>query len=205
MTSWRLSLASDQPRTNRWRTLPRPLMAKVSGPEHYVAHEALIEAVNTALVLGQPLLLTGEPGCGKTGLGDFVAWKLGLQEAIRYQAKTDMQARDLFYTYDTLARFHAANMASRDKTFRIDANRYIHYQGLGLAIIRATPVGKYEDLLPEHFNHSEQLRSVVLIDEVDKAPRDVPNDILNEVEELKFRIPELDNAIIEADQESVQS
>lgn len=119
MTGWRLTADPEQPRDDRWRSLPAPLMAHVSGPEKYLPHAALIDAINTALALGQPLLVTGEPGCGKTELGDFVAWKLGLGRAIRFSTKTDMQARDLFYTFDTVARFHAAQMAARQDEPRV--------------------------------------------------------------------------------------
>lgn len=201
MTEWRITDDSDAPHEDRWKALPSPLMAEVTGPEHYIPHPALLDAINTALALGQPLLVTGEPGCGKTELGDFVAWKLGLGRAIRYQTKSDMQSRDLFYSFDTVARFHAAQMAARDESVDIDAVHFIQYHGLGEAIIRATPPGTYAHLLPQQLkdDHKEQRRSVVLIDEVDKAPRDVPNDLLAEMEAPRFRIPELGNAEIEAD------
>jgi MoxR-like ATPase len=203
MTDWRLPLEPEKTPRPRWRDLPPPMMAQVTGPEHYIAHDALMDAINTALALGQPLLVTGEPGCGKTELGDFVAWQLGLGRAIRYQIKSDMQARDLFYSFDTVARFHEANMAGRDSSARRDAVHFIEYHGLGEAIIRATePGGMYKELLSERLKreHTEQRRSVVLIDEIDKAPRDVPNDLLAEFERPRFRIPELGNAEIAADE-----
>ena len=93
MTDWRLPLEAEENPPLRWLDLPKPLMAKVTGPQHYIAHEALIDAINTALALGQPLLVTGEPGCGKTELGDFVAWQLGLGRAIRYQINLVSRAR----------------------------------------------------------------------------------------------------------------
>lgn len=201
MMEWRLTLDADQPRDGRWRALPQPQMARLlERPEDYVADEALLDAINTSLALGQPLLVTGEPGCGKTELGHFVAWRLGLGRAIRYQTKSDMQARDLFYTFDSVARFHAAQMAAQDRNVTIDAREFITYHGLGEAIIRATEPGKYTDLLPSGFRHDQQQRSVVLIDEVDKAPRDVPNDLLAEIETPCFRVPELGNAIIRTDE-----
>lgn len=202
MTAWHLSLDPETNPPERWRALPPPLMAAVTGPEHYIAHEALMDAINTALALGQPLLVTGEPGCGKTELGDFVAWKLGLGRAIRQQIKSDMQARDLFYSFDTVARFHDAQIAGHDHSARKDAVRFITYQGLGEAILRATAPGdpKYQALLPAGFIHTAQTRSVVLIDEIDKAPRDVPNDLLAELETPAFRIPELRNKEIKADE-----
>src|SRR5512132_3996249 len=202
MTGCRLPLQPEENPPARWRELPPPLMAQVTGPKDYIAHEALMDAINTALALGQPLLVTGEPGCGKTELGDFVAWQLGLGRAIRYQIKSDMQARDLFYSFDTVARFHDAQMAGRDASARRDAVHFIEYHGLGEAIIRATVPGTYHELLSERLKreHTEQRRSVVLIDEIDKAPRDVPNDLLAEFERPRFRIPELGNVEIAADE-----
>ena len=198
--NWRLELEFELPREGEappevWRDLPEPAMAGVSGPEDYLPHQALLDAVNTALLLGQPLLVTGDPGCGKTELGDFVSYRLGLgPKALRYQAKSDMQARDLFYTFDTVARFHAAQ-SKQD----VGPVRFIHYHALGEAIIQATEPGLYSAQLPEDYVHLEKRRSVVLIDEIDKAPRDVPNDLLGELEQMNFRIPELENAVIAAD------
>lgn len=202
MSDWRVTADVEANPPQRWRNLPAPMMAQVTGPEHYIAHPALLDAVNTALALGQPLLVTGEPGCGKTELGDFVAWKLGLGRAIRFSTKTDMQARDLFYTFDTVARFHAAQSAARanEPAPPIDPVNFIDYHGLGEAIVRATKPGTCKTLLPPGFTHTEQRRSVVLIDEIDKAPRDVPNDLLAEFERPRFRIPELNNAEIAAEE-----
>lgn len=196
MNDWRLPLEDEEMPPERWRNLPAPAMARVTGPEHYVPHEALIDAINTALALGQPLLVTGEPGCGKTELGDYIAWKLGLGRALRFDAKTDMQARDLFYTFDTVARFHAA----QDREASVAPVRFITYNALGEAIIRASKPGIYAKWLPQEFEHKEQRRSVVLIDEIDKAPRDVPNDLLAEMVEPRFRIPELQNVTIRAEE-----
>lgn len=144
--------------------------------------------------------MTGEPGCGKTELGHFLSWRLGLgPEAIRVSAKTDSQTRDLFYTYDMVGRFHAAQSASLTPGAPIEPRRFIRYHGLGMAIVLATKPGTYADLLPPDFEHPEQRRSVVLIDEIDKAPRDVPNDLLDELEKRRFHIPELSYAEITAD------
>jgi MoxR-like ATPase len=202
LIDWRITAEIEDKPPPRWRDLPKPLMAEVTGPEHYIAHSALLDAINTALALGQPLLVTGEPGCGKTELGDFVAWKLGLGRAIHFLIKTDMQARDLFYTFDTVGRFHAAQSGARQDGagISIEAVNFINYHGLGEAIVRASKPGAFEQLLPPGFVHSEQRRSVVLIDEIDKAPRDVPNDLLAELEKPRFRIPELNNAEIAADE-----
>jgi len=76
---------------------------------------------------------------------------------------------------------------------------FIHYNALGTAILRAREEADVGHLLPEDFTHGGKRRSVVLIDEIDKAPRDFPNDVLNEVEGMYFRIPELGNAEVRAD------
>lgn len=202
MTDWRLTTDCDQPRQDRWQRLPMPQTSRQSGltgPERYIAHEALIEAVNTALALGQPLLVTGEPGCGKTELADFVAWKLGLDGAIGLDARTDMHASDLFYTFDALGRLYATQAVAHDPTVKIDPVLFIHYHGLGAAIIRASTPGVYAHLLPADFSHTRQRRSVVLIDEIDKAPRDVPNNLLRVMERPAFTIPELGHVTICAD------
>jgi MoxR-like ATPase len=166
-------------------------------PAGYLLEMAVIDAVNVALLLGQPLLITGEPGTGKTQLAYRVAWELGLGGPLRFDTKSTSTARDLFYTYDTLRRFHAAqtNSGSHDN---LD---YLTYNALGLAILMSREPNDptTSKVLPPNFAHPRGTRSVVLIDEVDKAPRDFPNDLLNEVENMTFRIPELGNIQITAE------
>lgn len=137
----------------------------------YIASEGLRAAVNVAIQLGQPLLLTGEPGTGKTQLAASVAHDLDLS-LIAFTAKTSSIARDLFYHYDAVGHFRAAQ-TNRDGV--TTARDYIAFQALGEAIRRS---------------ELESRRSVVLIDEIDKAPRDFPNDVLSELERMSFRIPE---------------
>jgi len=163
----------------------------------YLPDEGLQGAVNVALYLGQPLLLTGEPGTGKTQLAYHLAAKLGLGEPLKFETKSVSAARDLFYVYDALGRFHAAQSTKSIPQKRtVD---YITYHALGRAIVLTQPKAEVAPYLPKDFEHDGPKRSVVLIDEIDKAPRDFPNDILNEVEAMYFRIPELDNIPIQAD------
>lgn len=202
MSSWRLDADPEQLREGRWKQLPMPQMSGMSGPEGYVAHANLVEAINTALTLGLPLLVTGEPGCGKTELGDYIAWKLGLSNgkpkgsALRVDINSDSLARDLFYSFDVVARLHAANNQGG-----VAPVNFIRYHGLGEAIIRAADPNRRESLLPPGFEHRERRRSVVLIDEIDKAPRDVPNNLLRALEDASFSIPEIGHALIKADDE----
>src|SRR5215468_12253109 len=88
-----------------------PLYEKPSSfdaPERYIADEGLRAAVNVSIALGQPLLLTGEPGTGKTQLAGSLAYELGLPAPLLFNVKTTSSARDLFYRYDSLRHFHDA-------------------------------------------------------------------------------------------------
>ena len=148
---------------------------KLNDPALYIPSDALVDAVNVALTLGQPLLLTGEPGTGKTQLAYHIAHYFGLGSPLVFTAQTSSTAMDLFYKYDALGHFQF-NQNSRDPlSIEELENRFIRYNALGEAI-------------------RTQKRAVVLIDEIDKAPRDLPNDVLFAIEKLKFRVPELDKS-----------
>jgi len=150
-------------------------------PETYLLSEPLAAAVQVAMTLGVPLLVTGEPGTGKTRLAYKVAHDLhGADERFNnkpliFNTKTTSTAQDLFYTYDALRHFHDAGIAKASAAKAPDASDYITKEALGKAI-EDTHEGK---------------KSVVLIDEIDKAPRDFTNDILNEIENYEFSIKEL--------------
>jgi MoxR-like ATPase len=169
--------------------------ARLQRPEEYIAEPGLVDAVNVALLLGQPLLLTGDPGTGKTQLAASLAWELELGTPLRFETKSTSVARDLFYLYDALGRFQAAQTPGG----AADPRCYLTYSALGEAILRTNDPGAVANLLPPGFAPGGRRRSVVLLDEVDKAPRDFPNDLLNEIENLRFRIPELGNALVSAD------
>jgi MoxR-like ATPase len=151
----------------------------------YIADERLVDAVNVALILSQPLLLTGEPGTGKTLLAYSVGRELGL-DVLKFETKSTSAARDLFYTYDTLRRFHDAQL-----TQRREGSEYITYNALGIAILRTHDADEVAPSLPSTFAHGGRRRSIVIIDEIDKAPRDFPNDLLNEIDGMYFKVPEL--------------
>ena len=134
----------------------------------YVPSAALKTAVNTALAAEQPLLLTGEPGTGKTTLARSVAETLGLGEVLTFHTRSEHQARDCLYTFDGLRRFYDAQVQNKNAE---DPAKYVTLQALGRAIA------------------SKETR-VVLIDEIDKAPRDFPNDLLDVVEAMRFEVRE---------------
>jgi MoxR-like ATPase len=176
--------------------LPFSRRSQLLKAEHYIADLGLRDACNVALLLGQPLLLTGEAGTGKTQFAYSLAWELGFEPPLKFETKSNSTARDLFYTYDALKRFQDAQSGG----VSLSPLDYITYQALGLAILRTKNPSEVQEFLPSDFQFSGKTRSVVLIDEVDKAPRDFPNDLLNELDsDMYFRIPELRNEKIAVD------
>jgi MoxR-like ATPase len=171
------------------RSLQLPLFQqsrRLDAPEYYLAEKGLSDAVNVSLALGQPLLVTGDPGTGKTQLAASIACELELPPPLIFHSKTTSAAKDLFYRYDALGHFH-------DSQFRKEAlsiESYVTYEALGLAILLSLPPGEADGYLPERLRGMSPSRTVVLIDEIDKAPRDLPNDILNEIEALSFTVRE---------------
>jgi len=171
------------------RGLKLPAFEKIGtldDPAYYIAEKALRDAVNVALSLGQPLLVTGDPGTGKTQLAGSIAHELDLPAPFVFHTKTTSTARDLFYRYDALGHFHDSQFQANPASIE----NYIAYEALGLAVLLSMTPAAANEYLPAPLRDRGPIRSVVLIDEIDKAPRDLPNDVLNEIESMSFAVRE---------------
>jgi MoxR-like ATPase len=142
------------------------------GSSDYVISDALRNAVNVAIVLKRPLLVRGEPGTGKTLLAHSIASSLG-KELIRWNVKSTTKAVEGLYVYDTVQRLNDSRFGGKDVS---NIKHYIKLGKMGQAFTSPTQV-------------------VLLIDEVDKADLEFPNDLLNELDEMTFYIPETDETI----------
>ena len=143
------------------------------GTSSYLVGPSLEAAVNCALALERPLLVKGEPGTGKTLLATAIAEALGL-ELVRWSVKSTSKAQDGLYVYDTVQRLYDARFGDGDvKDIR-------HY-------IKPGPLGRA-------FASSE--RVVLLIDEVDKADLEFPNDLLDELDRMRFTVVETGDEVV---------
>ncbi|MFF4798654.1 AAA family ATPase [Streptomyces sp. NPDC001351] len=132
-----------------------------------------LELINAALYLRRPLLVTGDPGSGKSTLAHALAHELGLGRVLQWPIVSRTTLRDGLYTYDAIARLQDTQMAKFGGEQRKDIGEYVRLGPLGTALVpHARP-------------------RVLLVDELDKSDIDLPNDLLNALEEGEFRIPEL--------------
>jgi MoxR-like ATPase len=145
---------------------------RFSGSPDYVISEPLKNAVNVTIALQRPLLIRGEPGTGKTLLAHSIA--NGLEKRlIVWNIKSTTKAQEGLYVYDTVQRLNDSRFGGSDVS---DIKQYIKLGKLGQAFVSPEQV-------------------VLLIDEVDKADLEFPNDLLNELEEMSFYIPETNESI----------
>jgi len=142
-------------------------MNKFKGASSYILSDALREIVNAAIVLQRPLLLKGEPGTGKTQLAQVIAEDLQLR-LLRWNIKSTSKASEGLYVYDTVQRLNDSRFHDKDVS---DIKQYIKMGKLGEAL-----------------RSEEQV--VLLIDEIDKADLEFPNDLLFELDQMSFDIVE---------------
>jgi MoxR-like ATPase len=142
------------------------------GSDDYIASRPLMEIVNVAIILGKPLVIKGEPGTGKTLLAHSISRALN-KKLLIWNIKSTTKAKDGLYVYDTVQRLNDARFKDRDIS---DIRQYIKLGKLG-----------------QSFTTEEQV--ILLIDEIDKADIEFPNDLLNELDEMSFHIHELDEEV----------
>lgn len=138
-----------------------------AGTADYIASTDLMQAVNVAVALARPLLIKGEPGTGKTMLAQSTARGLDLP-FITWNIKSTTKAQDGLYVYDTVQRLYDGQFGDHDVA---DIGHYIKLGKLGEAFC-------------------SECRVVLLIDEIDKADLEFPNDLLWELDQMEFYIPE---------------
>jgi MoxR-like ATPase len=195
MSAMPLLFTSDVTRSAAQRHQDAPIE-----PEPYVAEEPLVEAVNLAIHLRRPLLLEGEAGCGKTRLARAVAYQLGLPYFV-WPVRSTSRVQEGLYTYDAIRRLHDVQILKSGASSSVtlwsrvigkwpapggpqlprdpsDPRNYVEFGALGKAFLQ------------------RQCPAVVLIDEIDKADIDFPNDLLTILDKpWEFRISETDERV----------
>ena len=145
---------------------------RFSGTERYVATDDLKTAVNAALILQRPLLIKGEPGTGKTLLAEEVAASLG-RELLQWHIKSTTKAQQGLYEYDAVSRLRDSQLG----------DERVH--NIGNYIVKGALWEAFESAKP----------TVVLIDEIDKADIEFPNDLLHEIDKMEFHVYETQQTI----------
>jgi MoxR-like ATPase len=142
-------------------------LEKFSGSGDYVVSEELMRAVNIAIALEKPLLIKGEPGTGKTALAEAISKSLN-KKLVIWSIKSTTKAQDGLYVYDVVQRLYDSQFGGEGVD---DIKKYVKLGKLG-----------------EAFSSDEQV--ILLIDEIDKADLEFPNDLLWELDKMEFYIPE---------------
>ena len=144
---------------------------KFQGSDNYVATQDLMLAVNAAITLKRPLLVKGEPGTGKTMLAEEVASALGMP-LLQWHVKSTTKAQQGLYEYDAVSRLRDSQLSDAESAGKVrDIRNYI-----------------VQGVLWQAFNADQQV--ALLIDEIDKADIEFPNDLLREIDRMEFYVYE---------------
>ncbi|HRY10864.1 MAG TPA: AAA family ATPase [Candidatus Nanopelagicales bacterium] len=160
-----------EPAEESWTRLPDPppWRSRERATARFVITDELLDAVNAALHLRRPLLLTGTPGSGKSTLVSLIAFELALGDPLNWYITSRSVLSEGLFTYDALGRLHATQTGSDN----LQVEDYVTLGPLGTALA------------------SREKPRAVLIDEIDKSDFDLPSDLLNVLEEGEFDIPPL--------------
>ena len=188
----------DKPLDDRGWAQNRPFIKKrrtlKEDASRFVAGQPLADAMNTAIAVGDPLLLTGEPGTGKTQAAYYAAWRLGA-ECFHFQVKSDTAAKDLLYDFDMVRYFRAAHLSN----IRFSEDLADDPEKKEACVPEELDKKKYrgKGKLWQAFEKAkdDDYPQVLLIDEIDKAPRDFPNDLLHELDQMEFEVPETNEKV----------